>query len=283
MSVMFKRSKFVLIVLMLIIIILIPFNFGFSQKGQKRSLVNYIIEGNQLAEQGALQRAYDKYTEAISYDPNYSLAYLNRGQVLFQMWRYQEAIQDFDKVIEFSAGMEPAPYLEKGQCYAYLGDFKSAIEQWDITISLDPSSNNPAYLYRGCIYHIMGDDRYKEDYQIMLQFMPSDAYFYDYIASILAMNQRPDVYDPDGAIEYSTTANEQTGYMDTQILYTLAESYFQKSRNRETGEYDVYYINRAIKIMERIFNLQGWLEIERNGYFIYRFYKMTEVRNSIKK
>ncbi len=277
---MSKSSKNLKIIFVLLIILMLPISHVFSQKN-KTTPLNLIIEGNQLAEQGALEYAYDKYTKVIEIDPDYSLAYLNRGQVLFQMWRYEEALEDFDHVIKLTAGMESAAYLEKGQCYAYLGDFKKAIEQWNIALSLDPEPNNPAYLYRGCVYHILGDPKYKKDYEIMLQFMPSDAYFYDYIASILSMNQRPDVYNPDAGIEYSTIANEQTGYMDPQILYTLAESYFQKSRNRESGEYDVYYLDRAVKLMERIFNLQGWLEIERNGYFIYRFYKMIEIKNSI--
>jgi tetratricopeptide (TPR) repeat protein len=251
-------------------------NFSFSQQ-EKTTAFNLIVEGNQLAQQGALKEAYNRYTDALSIEPDNPLAYLNRAQVLFQMWKYVEAIEDFDQVIELTKGLNPGPYLDKGQCYAYLGDFQNAIKQWNICISLEPNSNNPAYLYRGCVYHIMGDPRYKQDYETILQYMPSDAYFYNYIASILTMNMHPDIYNPEVGIEYATIANEQTGYMDVDIVYTLAESNFQKSRNRETQEYDIYYVERAIKLMDRIFDLQGWLQVEQNGYYIYRYEKMLEV------
>ncbi len=261
----------------LLTIIVLSISFSFSQDGEKTTPHNLIIEGNQLAQQGALEKAYERYTNALAIDPTNALAYLNRAQVLFQMWKYLEAIEDFDKVIDLTNGLNPDPYLDKGQCYAYLGNFQEAIKQWNICISLDPEPNNPAYLYRGCAYHIMGDPRYKQDYKIILQFMPSDAYFYNYIASLLCMNMHPEIFNPEAGTEYSTIANEQTGYMDVDIVYTLAECNFQRSRDRETQEYNSYYVDRAIKFMKRIFDLQGWLQVEQNGYYIYRFYKMLEV------
>ncbi len=235
-----------------------------------------IVDGNVLASKGFLYEAYEKYTEAISKKPKSQMAYLSRAQVLFQMWEYKRAIEDFNIVLEINPNHTGA-LLDKGQCYAYLGEFDKAIENWNKVIELDPRVM-PAYWYRGCVNHILGNSKYKQDYELILPYIRHDAYFYDKIASFLGLNMNPKYFNVDAAIEYSIMANDQTGWMDTELLYTTAECYFQKSRNRKTNKINSFYLDKAISIMNRIFDLQEWLRVEQNGYYTYRYWKMLEVR-----
>lgn len=234
-----------------------------------------IVDGNVLASKGFLQEAYEKYSEAISYKPKSQMGYLSRAQVLFQMWEYQRAIEDFNVVLEINPNHTGA-LLDKGQCYAYLGEFDMAIESWNKVIDIDPRVM-PAYWYRGCVNHILGNRKYKEDYELILPYIRYDAYFYDKIASFIGFNMNPEYFNVDVAIEYSIMANDQTGWMDTELLYTTAECYFQKSY-RSTNEINSFYLDKAISLMDRIFDLQEWLRVEQNGYYTYRYWKMLDIR-----
>jgi len=240
---------------------------------------NYIVEGNQLADAGYLEDAYSKFKEAIKVSPKNLIAYQNLAQVLFQLWNYQEAIKVFTKIIEMNPAHYGA-YLDRGQCYAYLGQFDLAIKDWEKAVKMDPEAG-VAQFYLCCVYKITGEKKlFEKLYNIMIQYIKSEAYFYDKIASFLGLSLHPQVFNVDKAIEYATTACQMTGWVDPDCLYTLAEAYFQKAYNRETGELNCFYIDKALGLMQRIFDLQGWLKIERNGYFIHRYKKMLKARET---
>ncbi|MFW5800053.1 MAG: tetratricopeptide repeat protein [Spirochaetota bacterium] len=267
-------KKLSLILILLAALYSFSSKYGYSQ--QTDPAFNSIVEGNQLAEQGFLDKAYEKFTEAIELNPNNLLGYLNRAQILFFMWEYERAIEDFSNVIDMNEELDAA-YNDRGQCYAYLGKLDNAIKDWTKSIELNPDPNNPAYYYRGAIYFILGDNKYKKDFKKALNFISQDAYFYDKIASFVGLNQNPQIFDIDIALEYSNFANEQTGWKDIDLLYTFAELNFQKSRDRESGDIDCYYIKRAVKILDRINKLTGYLKTEANGYYLYRGRKMYSV------
>lgn len=265
------------------LIFLFPVNYIVSQDIEPQSpdpAYNLIIEGNQLAEQGYLEDAIKRYDYALEINPDNILALLNRAQVKYWSWQYKEAIEDYTKLIDIDPNVD-ALYLDRGLCYAYLGLFNEAIDDWTDSIKLK-SEFNPAYLYRGCAYKILGkDSKFKKDYDIALQYYRNDAYFYNQIAQFVGLNINPEYNNVDFGLEMADKANEITNWEDLEIVYTIAELYFQKALDRNTGEIDEYQIERAINLMNTIFKSQNYYKSEMNGYYIYRFYKMIDLWNKL--
>lgn len=264
------------------IIVILIFLSGLTLSSQDADpAFNLIVEGNQLAQQGFLKEAYNKFTEALIVNPKSEIALLNKAQLLYWMWDYEEAIKEYNKAIDLLSNYD-ALYLDRGMCYAYMGYFDKAIEDFTKAIELNDQENHPAYLNRGVLYQIMGDRRYKKDYEKVLPFINTDAYFYDRIASFVGLNLNPEIFNPEIALEYSTKANDMTGWMDVELLYTMAEIFYQKAKAKKTGEVNEYYLDKAIQTMGRIFSLQDWLKVEQNGYYIYRWREMLSEKERLK-
>lgn len=247
-----------------------------DSEGEYDEATVLIIDGNILVDEGYLGVAYKKYCRAIEVDPSNMFGYINKAQVLYQMWYYEEAIEEFTYVIENITPRYDPVYTDRGLCYAYIGEVDKALSDWDRSIQLNPDIN-PCHYYKGALKAVIGQSSYREDMEKALKYV-DDAYLYNMMAQFIGMNQHPDLFVPELALEYSTMANELTGWQEPELLYTFAEIYFQMSIDRETGEMDIYYIDKAIKIMDRIFDLQEWLVVERNGYHLWRYKTMWKAR-----
>jgi tetratricopeptide (TPR) repeat protein len=268
-----KIGKKILILIIILGFLLISINtFTFSQQGTDPAEV-FVIEGNQLAQQGYLEEAIKRYDYALELSPDNLIALISRALVRSMMWEYIKAIEDFTELIKKDPYTD-TNYLERGLCYIYIGSIDKAIKDWDKSIELKPE-DNPAYMYRACVYKIVGEEeKFKADYEIAIKNYRSEAYFYNKIAQFIGFNQHPQLYDIDLAFEYATKAFEMTGGRDVDVLYTMGELYFQRSYDRETDNINKYDLERAISYMSNIFQQQNYLKIEMNGYYIYRYYTM---------
>ena len=82
--------------------------------------------GNEYLYAGDYKKAIEHYTKAIEIDPDFALAYNNRGVAYYNMGRYNEAIADYTKAIELDPEYAMA-YNNRGVDYYYLGDIKNAL------------------------------------------------------------------------------------------------------------------------------------------------------------
>lgn len=241
-----------------------------------------IIEGNQYAQQGFLDEALKRYNKALELNPENTLALIMCAQVKYWMWDYKGAIKDYTNLIEKNP-INDNFYLDRGLSYMYFGYVDKAIEDWTQAIKLKPK-DNPAYLYRACLYKIKGKERlFKKDYDVAIRYYKSEAYFYNHIASFIGLNLNPNILNVEIALEYASKAFEMTGGKDTEVLYTLAELYFQKAFNLETKDINKYDVARALNYMINIFKQQGYLKTEMNGYYLYRYDTMHELYDKINK
>jgi tetratricopeptide (TPR) repeat protein len=93
---------------------------------------------------GDIDAAMTNYTRAIELDPDYALAYNNRGDVHNRLGEYQQAIEDYSHAIELDPDHEFA-YYSRGVAYGNLGDaddnpdnYRLAIEDYSHAIELNP-------------------------------------------------------------------------------------------------------------------------------------------------
>jgi protein O-GlcNAc transferase len=98
---------------------------------QFRSAQKYHIEGNFA---GALA-LYDSILQA---KPNLEEAHANRGVVLRDLQRFEEALQSFDRAIAINPAMAAA-YSNKGFALAEMGKLAEALETLDHAIRLGPN------------------------------------------------------------------------------------------------------------------------------------------------
>ena len=92
---------------------------------------------------------YDKEIELNSGDV---YAYLQKGDTLLKLDKYEEAITCFDKLLALSSDFGYA-YYEKGTALYELGKYEEAISCFDKAIELD-TDDPEAYLFRGNIYFL---------------------------------------------------------------------------------------------------------------------------------
>ncbi|MGZ3580757.1 MAG: tetratricopeptide repeat protein, partial [Syntrophales bacterium] len=92
-----------------------------------------------------------------------AMAYLNRGLVLLDYKQYDNAINDFNKAIEFGPRNAQA-YLGRGVALAFKNQYARAIEDLNRAIELNPKLPL-AYNMRGMVYAQVGNPRAVADFQ----------------------------------------------------------------------------------------------------------------------
>jgi hypothetical protein len=116
------------------------------------------------------------YLDHITSEPS---AYYIRGSAYMKQSRFQEAISDFDRVLERRPNYTNA-YFSRGLCYTNLKDYAPAIADFSQMIEIDTAAVI-AYYHRGFCYFFQRDyGRAKADFEYYLSKMPNNgaAFFY---------------------------------------------------------------------------------------------------------
>ncbi|MDR0665187.1 MAG: tetratricopeptide repeat protein [Helicobacteraceae bacterium] len=104
---------------------------------------------------GAFEEAIKHYDQAIKIDPNYAIAYDNRGNARANLGDISRAIADHAQAIKIDPNLASA-YDNRGNAYANLGDLSRAIADHNQAIKIDPNYAD-AYNNRGVAYVNLGD------------------------------------------------------------------------------------------------------------------------------
>ena len=122
--------------------------------------------------------AIEDFNKAIRINPNYAMAYNNRGNAYAKKGDFDRAIIDYTKAIQLNPDSADA-YYNRGNAYYNKGDFNRAIADYTKTIQLNPDYADD-YNNRGAAYHSKGDfDHAIIDYTKAIQLNPdsADAYY----------------------------------------------------------------------------------------------------------
>jgi tetratricopeptide (TPR) repeat protein len=88
-------------------------------------------------QKGNKEKAIELYSKAIELDPNYALAYNNRGAVYAGLNEHERAIQDYNNALDLDPN-DPDLYHNRGLSYGYLRDYERAIQDCNKALELDP-------------------------------------------------------------------------------------------------------------------------------------------------
>jgi len=96
-------------------------------------------------EKGELDQAYELYRRITTIEPateNARVAYLNMGNILDEMQRFDEAVEAYQKAIAISP-KDAAAYYNMGIAYKHAGKPELAIFSWKKASELNPGDANP--------------------------------------------------------------------------------------------------------------------------------------------
>ena len=117
------------------------------------------------------------FTDVVKTYPECSLGWTNKGLAMFDEGRYEEAIVDYEKAIEYNS-LGVFAYNNMGLAYSAKGDQEKAISLYSKAIEMRPDLSQ-AYYNRADAYSKTGDsEKSIEDYTKYISLNPSSAKAY---------------------------------------------------------------------------------------------------------
>ena len=111
--------------------------------------------GKAYCDLGDYVRAIVDLNRAIELNPRYAPTFNTRGLVYSNLGEYARAISDFDRAIDIYLEFEEA-YVNRGAAYWGKGDYDAAIADYNKAIDIDLEFKE-AYVNRGLAYSAKGD------------------------------------------------------------------------------------------------------------------------------
>ncbi|WP_069805623.1 serine/threonine-protein kinase [Thermogemmatispora onikobensis] len=239
---------------------------------QPRSRQECFDDGVAFYFQGRYKEAAEAFSEAISQDPTYADAYVNRGSCYLQLQEPEKALTDFDRALELNP-QQAIAYNGRGYARCALGDDRRALADFERALELDPAYLE-AYFNRGRAYRRLQEyEKAISDYSRVLQLDPShvDAYnnrgnaycclgnFEQAIADFsqairlnpeytLAYNNRGNAYDALG--EHELALSDLTRAIELDAFYANAYN------NRGTVYRNMQEYEQALEDYERALEIQ---------------------------
>ncbi len=99
---------------------------------------DYTSRGNDFFYKSEYEKALKAYDKAIELDPNYAMAWFNKGTALGKLSRHEKSLKAFDKAIELGPNYAMA-WCNKGAALGKLSRHEDAMKAFDKAIELDPN------------------------------------------------------------------------------------------------------------------------------------------------
>ena len=114
----------------------------------KKDVELYIFRGFTWYNKKDNNKAIADYNKALEINPNYELAFYNRGSALVAEKKYDKAIADYNKVIELKPYYIDSAYTARGNVWKAKKKYDKAIDDYNQAIKINPDLAN-AYYRRG--------------------------------------------------------------------------------------------------------------------------------------
>lgn len=112
------------------------------------------------------------WTDAISKSPGKARPYINRGYAYGKMQRWNQSIQDFQKVNDLFPNQHATAFYNLGIAYWALGEKTKSLEHYSKAIQIDPKNAESVYA-RGVCYHFLNEpDKAISDYTKTIELNP---------------------------------------------------------------------------------------------------------------
>jgi len=130
--------------------------FNHASKVTDSNWLAYNNGGNAYADIGNYNQAIEDYDKVIVIKPDFAEAYYNRGNAYESLGNHRQAIEDFNRAIGIKPDYAEA-YSNRGNAYNVFGNYEQAIEDFNRAIGIKPDYTE-AYSNRSCIYLNHGDN-----------------------------------------------------------------------------------------------------------------------------
>ena len=108
----------------------------------KNDLTKLLADGSSAMMENKLDTAYDKFTQVIELDPNWSEAWNKRATVLYLMGKYELSQADIDKVLELEKRHFGA-LSGQGLVQTALNNYQKAIDSYIEAHKVHPNMKSP--------------------------------------------------------------------------------------------------------------------------------------------
>ncbi len=108
---------------------------------------DWLNKGNELYDLKRYEEALEAYNRAIQLAPNDALAYHNKGYALDDLKRYEEALEAYTRAIELDPN-DAVTYYNKGYTLRNLKRYEEALEAYTRALELDPN-DAVTYYHKG--------------------------------------------------------------------------------------------------------------------------------------
>ena len=226
---------------------------------EREELNYYYNRGDTFFDLGKFEDAIQNYDKAIELDSNVnSVYYYNRGNAYFSLGKFEEAIQDYNKAIDLNPN-DDLSYNNKGNAYFSLGKFEDAIQDYNKAIDLNP--NNASYYYnRGTTFaNLEKFEDAIQDYNKAIDLNPNDesVYYNRGVAFIYLNEYEKAIENLSKAIDLNP--NKDSTYYNRGIAFT----------NLSDSEKAIKDFNKAIDLNSNnasYYNNRGTLYINQGNY-----------------
>ena len=147
------------------------------------SFDDYYNQGISAFNHKNYEQAINKFTRALSLDPNHTDAYVWRSDAYIQLGQYQQTIEDCTQIISIDPDNIPA-YVRRGFARLSLEEYQQSLEDSNRAISLISLTFNQtdtnswlsqAYAQQGDAHQALGNSNEAiENYQKSLDIVPND-------------------------------------------------------------------------------------------------------------
>jgi tetratricopeptide (TPR) repeat protein len=140
----------------------------YSQVGQE-----YFLKGNSYADEGYFKKALEQYNIAIDLNPDFFVAYLERGSTKTEILDYKGAIDDYSKALIIYEANKKEILNKKSSDYAFINS-KSKYVKFGKNEILEA-----VYLMRAVTFSTLDEDKSAiEDYNRLIELNPKSEFYY---------------------------------------------------------------------------------------------------------
>ena len=207
------------------------------------------------------EKAVFNYTKSLESYPNFELTYFYRASAYLDIYKYDEAIDDYKKAMKLNSKKSSFYYDLMGDAESYRGNNKKAIDYYTKAIKFD--SNINSFYNRALVKSSMGDEKGAiSDYRAMLHLKKDnpDYKMWDWVYNNLGYNYF-EINDFNNAQKYLDKAVVENKDNDG-AWSSLAELYFAK------GEYN-NCIDAASKSIKLVDDAKVEASVEQTGTAYY--------------
>jgi len=138
-----------LLLLMVLLVLTVSIN-------AQESAEDWLKKGYELSSNGSDEKALLAYENAISIDPENTIAWINKANTLYQLNRTIESNQSYQRALEITEGMlandseNVTLWMGKGLLLNNLGNAQEAVAAFDNASDIDPQ-NEMAWKMKGVL------------------------------------------------------------------------------------------------------------------------------------